>query len=47
MLFNVYHDSPGEHRRLVLAGIASMVTIVDFFLSLAIWGASTTVRLAG
>jgi phospholipid/cholesterol/gamma-HCH transport system substrate-binding protein len=28
MLVNVFHDSPGEHRRLVMAGIASMVSIV-------------------
>jgi phospholipid/cholesterol/gamma-HCH transport system substrate-binding protein len=38
MLVNVYHDSPGEHRRLVLAGIASMVTIVLMIaLSIAIY----------
>jgi phospholipid/cholesterol/gamma-HCH transport system substrate-binding protein len=38
MLVNVYHDSAGEHRRLVLAGIASMVSIVLLIaLSIAIY----------
>ena len=38
MLVNVFHDSPGEHRRLVMAGIAAMVSIVLLLaLSIAIY----------
>ena len=38
MLINVFHDSPGEHRRLALAGIASIVTIALLIaLSIAIY----------
>lgn len=38
MLINVFHDTPGEHRRLALAGIASIVTIALLIaLSIAIY----------
>jgi phospholipid/cholesterol/gamma-HCH transport system substrate-binding protein len=38
MLVNVFHDSPGEHRRLVLAGVVSIVSIAMMIaLSIAIY----------
>src|SRR5688572_11654698 len=38
MLINVFHDSPGEHRRLLVAGVASMVSIaLLIWLSIAIY----------
>lgn len=38
MLVNVFHDSPGEHRRLALAGVASIVSIALLIaLSIAIY----------
>ncbi|GAA4719663.1 MCE family protein [Nocardioides conyzicola] len=35
MLVNVYHDSPAEHRRLVLAGIA-FITVIALLIGLSI-----------
>ena len=39
MLVNIHHDSRWEHNRLFLAGVV--------FLSFAIWGSTTTVRITG
>ena len=47
---------PGDRVALMMRGVAVgravrtaivAVNVVDFFLSLAIWGATTTVRIAG
>ncbi|MGH3459429.1 MCE family protein, partial [Aeromicrobium sp.] len=50
MLVNVFHDSPGEHRRLLLAGIAFLVSMALLIvLSIAIYDkkftSSTTVTV--
>ena len=38
MLVNVFHDSPGEHRRLLLAGVALIVSMALLvYLSIAIY----------
>ncbi len=43
MLANIFHDSPGEHRRLQLAGVAFLVSIAMLIgLSIAIYGKKFT-----
>ena len=43
MLVNVFHDSPGEHRRLQLAGVALIVSMALLvYLSIAIYNKKFT-----